>query len=413
VLLQACLLADQPLLAITMSEIAHDFKFNRLETDEKLGSNVAIVYGAVGAAAAFAAGRWADSHKRVALLSFIGFIGGVATLATSLAATYPFFMVCRALAGISIGGYSPVVYSMLGDLFGPDTRPQATALFTISGGLGTGGGTLLAGLLTPSFGWRAPFVVVGTCAIVSALVVVAAMAEPERAMAQMSLITPDGSSAKLEFPQLLSTPTVHCVFLQGLFGCIAWSISLTFLPDYLAVNCKLGVMQAATVLLVSGWAATAGVAIGAKLGATLYLIRKAWLPILLAVTTVGGMLAQLLLIALRDITPSHSWMFYVVAALGSCLLSMTPANAKVILLNCVRPDEHGVAFGFYNLMDDVGKAFGPAIIMLAVKPLGQQHGFLVGLLAFIPCALALGLIARTIAADEAIIVNKFHPTSSP
>ena len=102
--------------------------------------------------------------------------------------TYWGLFVCRALTGFSIGGALPLIYSILGDLFRADERHKANAFVSMGTGLGISVGQAIAGFLGPTWGWRLPFLVVSTPALICAAVVLATVKDPERGgMEQASL----------------------------------------------------------------------------------------------------------------------------------------------------------------------------------------------------------------------------------
>ena len=56
---------------------------------------------------------------------------------TLAAQTYWEFWVTRAVTGMSIGGATPLIYSMVGDLYNDELRGKVSAFVTVFGSLGT------------------------------------------------------------------------------------------------------------------------------------------------------------------------------------------------------------------------------------------------------------------------------------
>ena len=71
-------------------------------------------------------------------------------------------------------------------------------------------------------------------------------------------------------------PTNIMGFLQGIPGCVPWSVINVFMNDYLAVDKGLGVHLATTVMMAFGMGALGGVVLGGVVGQRLY-NTKPWL----------------------------------------------------------------------------------------------------------------------------------------
>jgi len=170
------LFADQNLMAPNLTAIANEFGFDNEERDRKLGGDIALAFWLLGAPAAIIVGCLADNdncsssnNPRSKLFAWTVWIGEGACLATYFVTTYEQLYWCRALTGFSVGGALPLVYSLLGDLFGAHERHFASALV----GMGTGGGIAIgqgiAGLF--ALNWRIPFVIVSLPALILATLI--------------------------------------------------------------------------------------------------------------------------------------------------------------------------------------------------------------------------------------------------
>jgi MFS family permease len=94
--------------------------------------------------------------------------------------TYEQLFFCRVLTGISVGGATPVIFSMIGDMYPGESRIYASTLVGVSFSAGVAGGQLLAGFVGPSLGWRMPFLLVAIPALFCAVVVLFTVKEPSR-----------------------------------------------------------------------------------------------------------------------------------------------------------------------------------------------------------------------------------------
>jgi predicted MFS family arabinose efflux permease len=105
---------------------------------------------------------------------------GVACFGTYFVTTFEQLLVCRTLTGIGIGAASPVTFSLMGDYFGQDLRVHVSTYLGVMMSVGISFGQLLSGLIGPTFGWRAPFLLVSIPCIMFAILVLLTAKEPRR-----------------------------------------------------------------------------------------------------------------------------------------------------------------------------------------------------------------------------------------
>ncbi len=174
------LFADQNLMAPNLSAIAKDFGFSDKERDEKLGGFIAFGFFIIGGPVALLVGYFADTCNRCMLFALVVTFGEGACFATYFVRSYPELLLCRILTGISIGGSTPIIFSLLGDLFPESSRVYVSTLIGIAMSSGIAGGQLLAGVVGPPCGWRLPFLLVSIPAIICGNLVVLTVKEPLR-----------------------------------------------------------------------------------------------------------------------------------------------------------------------------------------------------------------------------------------
>lgn len=208
------LFADQNLMAPNLSLIAKDFNFNNKERDEKLGGNIAFGFFVLGAPAALIVGLLTDSVNRCILLGLVVLLGESACLGTFWVTTYQQLFFCRVLTGISIGGSTPIIFSLLADLYTEDTRIFMSTIIGICMSGGIAGGQLLAGLLGPTFGWRLPFLLISVPSIVLGLLVISTGKEPTRGSCEESVQRVINNSEN-QFPTSNSLDAVSSSYYQA------------------------------------------------------------------------------------------------------------------------------------------------------------------------------------------------------
>jgi predicted MFS family arabinose efflux permease len=127
-------------------------------------SHLVASFGLAAAVSGFAGGFVLDrfDRKRSLLVLYAGF--GVATFACGLAPTDGALLVARIAAGAFGGLASSMVTAMVGDVIPPERRGRGMSFvmtaFPVASVIGVPVGLLLAG----SFGWHAPFFLLGGCA---------------------------------------------------------------------------------------------------------------------------------------------------------------------------------------------------------------------------------------------------------
>eukprot|EP00927_Polykrikos_kofoidii_P065244 TRINITY_DN61026_c0_g1_i1.p1 TRINITY_DN61026_c0_g1~~TRINITY_DN61026_c0_g1_i1.p1 ORF type:complete len:521 (+),score=75.99 TRINITY_DN61026_c0_g1_i1:126-1688(+) len=422
---QIPLLADQQVLPMNLTAAARDFGFDEAARDARLGGDVAIVFFTAGALASTIGGRLSDVTSRIRLIALFGLIGGLGSCMNSVVTSFGMLLVSRALVGVAVGGTAPAAFSAMGDLFAAEERPKAVAAFSLVSGIGPGLGQALAGFMGAELGWRWPFRVTGAAAIVASLLTPWLINEPKRGVHDRSEPTdpekvrvpndsdvhaereatalPLGSAAALR--AVLSTPSVLLTLLQGATGCVPWAVISTFLPDYLAEEGGIGVPSAAFVLLLFGVGCGIGVSLGGWFGERLYAKDPRLQPVLMAVTTAGGMFPLLLILSLPAYRPIEaslvlqSRIYCGLAFFLGLQAPVTGVNARAVLLNAAAPRVRGMAFGIYAVMDDVGKGLGPLFVSLMERHVTRRHALSLGSLFWLPCSLFCGLMCLTYKAD--------------
>ena len=311
-LAQMMLVADQPLLPTNMSAVAKEFGFDAAERDEKLGGVVSVVFFTFGALFSLLVGRLADRMSRRTLVCLCMMLGSSGSFANSQVQSFLALLCCRGAVGAATGGLIPASFALIGDMYSAEERPHAIGIMSIISGLGLSVGQALAGFLGTALGWRAPFALVGLLGwAVTALLTFTFGIRPLQSATppvpgpQPSALlasTSDSSSAASVRPSSradLLKPTVLCICLQGITGCVPWAVIGTFMADYLATNVHMGVPSATAVLFSFGVGCTTGTITGGKLGQYLYKKDKRLQGWLMGVTVWGGMLPMFCLFATR------------------------------------------------------------------------------------------------------------------
>ena len=104
------------------------------------------------------------------------------TALCGLAQNFTQLMLFRIGVGIGEAGSSPPSHSIIADLYPPEKRASAMAVYSLGVVLGAGFGTLIGGVVAHSYGWRIAMMTVGLPGIALAILVRLFMVEPRRGL---------------------------------------------------------------------------------------------------------------------------------------------------------------------------------------------------------------------------------------
>ncbi|CAM9465111.1 unnamed protein product [Ascophyllum nodosum] len=400
------LYADQSLIAPNLSAVAEEFGLSDEEKDKRLGGEISVAFFGLGAPASLIAGWLADSVDRRKLFVAVVLLGQVGAMATAFTTTYSQLYWTRAITGIAIGGVLPVLFSILGDLVDTGKRTEASGAFGIAVGMGLGLGQVVAGLSgrATSLGWRFPFLLLSLPCVVLSLVVYVATTDPPRGRCERGLkehFRAGGDYTErlnLNTLRLLaSCPTLVLAMTQGIFGCIPGGVLSVYLNDFLQKQRGLTIGQATTILCVLKTASMAGEILGSKLGQLAYNRRPELQPLLMGTAGLCGVVPFVMLIRYKGDTFAY-YLFYTIV--GGVLSSITSPNIKTILMNVSLPSTRGMAYGIFNVFDDLGKGLGPALVSMIVAKRGRELAFTLAMLAWIPGGFIKLSLMCTVRRDE-------------
>ena len=104
-------------------------------------------------------GRLTDTWMRTRLIAIGVSVWSVFTAASGLAAGYWSFVATRIGVGVGEASCAPASQSLIGDLYPPERRARAMAIFMLGLPLGLFSAYMLSGIIGELWGWRAAFFV--------------------------------------------------------------------------------------------------------------------------------------------------------------------------------------------------------------------------------------------------------------
>ncbi len=216
-----------PLYAI----IARDLQ----ATDAALGA-VTAVYILIVAMAAVLWGYRGDQKRRKPLLFWGTLVWVTAMLLTTTAQTFPQFLLFQMMTAVGVGGISSLGFSVVSDLVPAHRRGLALSLWSVSQGIGTSLGALLAGTVG-AFDWRYPFWIIAAAGLLFALLFLFTQ-EPLRGQAEPELEPVFAQGRRYEFrisradiAGLLRQASNRWLLLQSFFYALAYG-STVWIPRW-------------------------------------------------------------------------------------------------------------------------------------------------------------------------------------
>ena len=167
---------DRQILTILGEDIRKEIGFTDTIFGLLTGPAFAILYTFVG----IPIGYWADTGTRRSIVALALFFWSLMTTMTGFVGNLGQLIATRIGVGIGEAGASPPSHSILSDMFPPERRATALAIYSLGIPIGAGLGLLLGGTLAQLYGWRQAFMIVGMPGLALALLVRFTVREPVR-----------------------------------------------------------------------------------------------------------------------------------------------------------------------------------------------------------------------------------------
>lgn len=164
---------DRQIVAILANDIKRDLALSDAQVGLITGTAFAVLYATLGVPIA----RLADRRSRPRIISACLTIWSVMTAACGLAASFVQLALARVGVGVGEAGCMPPSHSLIAELFPPEKRSGAMAIFQLGVPLGVLFGFLAGGWINEALGWRSTLIAVGLPGVLVALWVLYAVPE--------------------------------------------------------------------------------------------------------------------------------------------------------------------------------------------------------------------------------------------
>jgi len=213
---------DRQILAILLPLIKSEFRVSDSALGLLAGPAFAVIYATLGIPLAFVA----DRINRRNIIAGSMALFSLMTVVCNFATSFTHLLLARFGTGIGEAGTGPSINSIIADLYPPQQR--ATALAVYSAGLNIG--LLLAffggGWIAQHYGWRAAFLVSGLPGLALVILFLLTVEEPRRGHS-------DGLADEADAPGLVTT--AKFLWSQRSFRFIALGTSLSSFGGYAAI----------------------------------------------------------------------------------------------------------------------------------------------------------------------------------
>jgi MFS family permease len=204
---------------------------------------------------------WAgDRYRRLPIAAAGVVIWSLAVIASGLAPTFVLLLAARAVTGVGEAGYAVVTPSLLSDLYPPERRGRALAIFYAAMPVGTALGYAVGGAVGSHLGWQAAFFVAGAPGLLLALSLLS-LREPPRGVFEGGV--PPGASplalgaslrALAERPSYVLNTAAQVLYTFSMGGLAVW------MPTYFVRERHIALTTATTtfgaLLLIAGFLGT-------------------------------------------------------------------------------------------------------------------------------------------------------------
>lgn len=167
---------DRSVVLVLLEPMRIEFRLS----DSEVGLISGLAYAVPFALAGIPLGALADRVRRARLLAALLALWSGFTMLAGLAGSFATLLLARAGVGASEGGAPPTMLSMIGDGFDDRQRPTALSIYFTAPFVGLMTGSIVAGAIAQSHGWRTALLAVGTPGLIVAAIAALVLREPKR-----------------------------------------------------------------------------------------------------------------------------------------------------------------------------------------------------------------------------------------
>lgn len=167
---------DRQILAILLPQVKAEFNLSDSVLGLLVGPTFALFYATMGLPLALLADR--VNRRRLIAASLALF--SAMTIACGLVVQFWQLAVARILTGVGEAGTGPASQTMITDLYPPEQRGRAQAIYATGANLGVLVAFAAGGAIAEAWGWRTAFIIAGLPGLVLTVVLLTTVRDPKR-----------------------------------------------------------------------------------------------------------------------------------------------------------------------------------------------------------------------------------------
>lgn len=217
---------DRQIMGVLAEPIKQELGLSDSQLGLLTGFMFALFYTTFGVPVAWLADRTRRTWVIAAACTLWSGFSAACGLATN------FVTLAAARVGVAVGeaGGVPPSYSIIADLFPPQSRARALAIFSLGVPIGLGIGTAIGGWVAAAFGWRMAFFAVAAPGILLSLLLLIFVREPKRTEADNGH---EPVSLGRAIALFVRSPALMLVSLSAALGAFACYALMGWLSAYL------------------------------------------------------------------------------------------------------------------------------------------------------------------------------------
>ena len=221
---------DRSILAILQDLIKADLHLSDTQLGLLSGFAFALFYATLGIPIAWLADR--SNRRNIIVVSLA--IWSAMTAICGLAQGFAVLLAARVGVGIGEAGSSPPSHSIIADLYPPEKRAGAMAIYSTGVVLGGGFGGMIGGAIAAAFGWRWALAAIGIPGVILAILIRLFLTEPRRGLSDPQRSVPDDDRpAMIDGFRTLAADRAAVHLVMGVtitsligYGLVAWAFSM-------------------------------------------------------------------------------------------------------------------------------------------------------------------------------------------
>jgi len=167
---------DRQILSILLPQMRDEFHLSDTSLGLLVGPTFALFYATMGVPLALLADR--VNRRRLIAVSLTLF--SAMTMACGLVTQFWQLALARVLTGVGEAGTGPASQTMITDLYPPQRRARAQAIYAVGSNLGVLVAFAAGGAIAAAWGWRTAFIAAGLPGLMLTVLLLATVRDPER-----------------------------------------------------------------------------------------------------------------------------------------------------------------------------------------------------------------------------------------